>query len=139
MHAGAISGSVGGDEGVEGGKTERGGMLLVLHSCQFFQNKAAGDGGAVHWSSGGAGYRGNIDRSSVEMIQTTFRNNSAEQDGGAMAIQKILHVKLVNVLIDTCKTATGSGGGSMFHRIHFLSIMQCDFTNNEANSDGSSQ
>lgn len=66
--------------------------------------------GADTWWDGGALYVPACD-GNITITNSTFRNNNARDDGGAICIKGGVNVTMTNVLVENCSAERGSGGG----------------------------
>lgn len=104
-----------------------GGETIHLINCQFEDNSADQDGGAIYASLG----------ASPIIINCTFRNNTAKNNGGALALYANsysgYHPQLYNCFLQN-NTAGFNGGALLFDTDQFnaglLSLVNCIFFRN---------
>ncbi len=131
-----------------------GGAYLCSNSrfvnCKFLNNHATGFGGGVYVISafynnaltkftnctfeGNSGSLGGAlcDMTGAHLLNCRFSNNTATTRGGAYYVFANIESKIINTIFDNNHATLGGG---MYNKGK-ISMINCDFVNNEADEDG---
>lgn len=103
---------------------------LTIRNCAFNNNKTQGDGGVLDFSG---------DALTID-APTTFADNQAQHDGGALRVSPSVAFT-VNGAVDFTHNVAGNNGGAIFiagvGSLATVRIVGATFTLNQADGDGS--
>ena len=106
-----------------------GGSQLTVRNCSMYDNVAIMNSGGAIWSNGAAA---GIEAKPLTIEDSQFRNNTAQEDGGAVFTNAATNLQISNTVFTDNVANTGNGGAIRVDSRSIVTIATSSFERNNA-------